>query len=135
MSGYNSTEDHERAMRHNVKLSRKLMNAKEEIKKANEEAEQAKLAFRKLAEWSYQERRRLMNGLGGTKSEYHVAAEQRQVEGKVMDISAANKIKQEGISSGSEDYEPPAVCRGSSIEGEIDDLIAEEKGRLPFAEF
>jgi hypothetical protein len=56
---YVDTEEHERVVRENLRLSKELDEAKGEASKAKREAELAKRAFRMLAEWAYNERKRL----------------------------------------------------------------------------
>jgi hypothetical protein len=56
---YVDTEEHERVIRENLRLSKELDEAKGEASKAKREAELAKRAFQMLAEWAYNERQRL----------------------------------------------------------------------------
>lgn len=154
-------------MRQNVKLSQELKQAREETAKAKLEAEQATKAFRKLAEWTYNERGRILAQLAGQGEAYSLQIlgnfqepnqpfplGQRNVNGSgsvsknmnqqrhkhitnvvyTGDISNS-EIKAEDGSEQVDDYEPPDAARGSSIVDQVDELIAEEKGRLSFAEF
>jgi hypothetical protein len=167
MSGYISTEDHEHAMRQNVKLLQQLKQAREETVQAKREADQALKAFWKLAEWGYNERRRLLmqlNGEGETYKPHHLGnfldmnqpdhaetfgmggagSELKHLDQQVEERNAGVTYTANGTSpkveadDGTEEvnsYEPPEADRGSSIFEQVDELIAEEKGRLPFAGF
>jgi hypothetical protein len=167
MSGYISTAEHERAMRQNVKLSQQLKQARKETAQAKREAEQAVKAFWKLAEWTYNERRRLlmelngegegykphhlgnfldMNqpdhaetlGLGGAASGFKHQNQQGREQNASISYNTNETSSKAEAEHGSEqvnEYEPPETDRGSSIFEQVDELIAEEKGRLPFAGF
>jgi hypothetical protein len=143
MSGYISTEEHERAMR------------------------QAVRAFRKLAEWTYNERRRLliqmtgegescrphdlgslqyMNqldhaeilalGRAGTEIEYlNQQGQEQNVSISYTANETSSEIKAEDGSEQVSEYEPPEADRQSSIFEQVDELIAEEKGRLSLTAF
>jgi hypothetical protein len=167
MSGYISTEEHERAMRQNVKLSQQLAQAREETVEAKREAGQAVRAFRKLAEWTYNERRRLliqmtgegescrphdlgslqyMNqldhaeilalGRAGTEIEYlNQQGQEQNVSISYTANETSSEIKAEDGSEQVSEYEPPEADRQSSIFEQVDELIAEEKGRLSLTAF
>lgn len=53
MSGYITTEEHERVMRRNSQLTLELQSAKQELTKAKEDIARAEQGIRELAAWSY----------------------------------------------------------------------------------
>lgn len=137
MSGYVSMKQHERAMKHSVKLTQELMRAREEVKKARKETEQAKLSFRTLANWTYHERQILLDKLTGMRleAEKHIKVVQQDMNDVLTDDSSMADTRDEDNSGGGEEHEPPEFTRGSSLDDAIDQLIAEEKAKLTYASF
>jgi hypothetical protein len=135
MLGYVSMEQYERAMKHSVKLAQELMGAREEAKKAREETEQTKLAFRMLANWTYHERQMLLGKLASTRldTEEHIKAGHQEIEDVLVGESKVTDTVNTENSGGGEEYEPSEFTRGSSLNDAIDQLIAEEKAKLTYA--
>lgn len=94
--------------------------AKEEAKKAREDAEQAKEAFRMLAGWAYSERQQHLRLL----AEHKTAGIPTQGEDIV------GKTKSENGDNESDDYAPTGVKGAQSIEEQVEQLLAEEKEKL-----
>ncbi|KAH4072118.1 hypothetical protein HBI70_058670 [Parastagonospora nodorum] len=137
MSGYVSMEQYERAMKHSVKLAQELMRAREQAKKAREETEKAKLAFRMLADWTYHERQMLLDKLATTRldTEEHTKAEHQEIEDVLVDKSKVTDTVSAENSGGGEEYEPSEFIGTLSLDAAIDQLIAEEKFKQTYASF
>jgi len=137
MPGYVSMEQYERAMKHSVKLAQELMRAREDAKKAIEETEQAKLAFRMLAKWTYQERQMLLDELTRARleAEKHTKEGHQDMEEVLVDESKVADTRDAENSGSGEEYEPSEFVRGSSLDAAIDQLFAEEKAKLIYASF
>jgi hypothetical protein len=123
-------------MRRNLELSRELDKAKEEAENAKAEAEFANTAFRKLAEWSYNERLRLLDEIPRRKTQIidldaewlkctlKTLTEQQQAK------AVKNNESEEGGNINMIQDDLSDIEEVPSITDQVDQLIAEERAKL-----
>jgi hypothetical protein len=134
--GYVATDEYLSLMKQNSELSRELEQARNEVEKANAGAALAATAFRKLAEWSYNERQRLLDEVPRPEDEINeldfewlkhtleILKGQQQAR-KVKDSRVSEVRNITVLQKDASDAEEIP-----SITDQIDLLISEEKAKL-----